>query len=81
MRKNCLNHLWQYKEEKDEGNGRRSPSSGGTLAEYNRTWDQWLMGRFVLEKPALVRRTMGTPRSYWVKDGKRVMMAAGTKHE
>lgn len=37
-----------------------SGGGGGTLqAEYNRTWDQWLMGRFVLEKPAPVRRTMG----------------------
>lgn len=34
-------------------------SGGGTLAEYNGTWDQWLMGRFVLEKPAPVRQTMG----------------------
>jgi len=37
-------------------------SGGGTLAEYNRTWDQWLMGRFVLEKPA--RRYV----EQWVKN-------------
>jgi len=43
-------------ERENFGGQRRRRHTGG---EYNRTWDQWLMGRLVLEKPAPVRRTMG----------------------